>query len=243
MKCLTTPYIVAAVFAAASTAFGEPSSTETVTPREKTTLRDRMTETFASVPRDATRMGETVLSANKETVLDAIKGNSIALEIEIDPQEARWVQVSVLRSPGAEEETIVRFYNFDRRISIWYAARSQLVLDTTYSSQSPDARIHPPQQKQFSRRAITEPGQGVSPAEPLKLQVLVDRNIVGVIADEKPFMAARVMPERADSVGVSLRACGQDAVLKSLKAWHVKPIRPKSEKSKGGRESFNLDGP
>ena len=190
-------------------------------PRDKVDLRRRLAEACLAIPDGAVRVQETVLPANEETVLDAVEGNAIVLEIEIDPQESRWVQLSVLRSPGAEEETAIRFYNFDRRISIWYATQSQLVLDTTHSSLSPEAPTHSPQKALFSRRAIKMPGEGVVPAGPLKLQVFIDRTVVGVLADDKPFLAARVGPARTDSVGVAFRACGQDAILKSLKAWKL----------------------
>ena len=199
------------------------------TPLEKQTLKTTMSKAFDALGGKPKTIAKTVLSANKEMDLHTIKGNSMALEVEIDPQEARWVQLCVLRSPDAQEETVIRFYNFDRRIGIWYATQSQLVLDTTYSSQSPEAWIHPPEKAMLARRGIEPPGQRPAPAEPLKLRVLVDGNVVGVFANKKLFMAARVSPGRADSVGVSLKACGQDAVLKSLKAWQMKRIRPRSK--------------
>ncbi|NQT39988.1 MAG: GH32 C-terminal domain-containing protein, partial [Planctomycetes bacterium] len=37
-------------------------------------------------------------------------------------------------------------------------------------------------------------------------------------------VAVRVYPGREDSVGVSLRSQGQEAVLKSLDAWQMKKI-------------------
>jgi beta-fructofuranosidase len=36
----------------------------------------------------------------------------------------------------------------------------------------------------------------------------------------------RVYPDRADSIGVSIRAQGQDAVLNKLDAWQMKAIWP-----------------
>ena len=61
-------------------------------------------------------------------------------------------------------------------------------------------------------------------SEPLKLRVFIDRSIVEVFANSKQYLAMRVYPERADSVGISLRAQGQDAVLKRLHAWQMKSI-------------------
>ena len=41
------------------------------------------------------------------------------VDVEIDPQLSRWVQLDVLRSPNAGEQTSITFYNFDRKLSIW----------------------------------------------------------------------------------------------------------------------------
>ena len=42
--------------------------------------------------------------------------------------------------------------------------------------------------------------------------------------NDQQCIAARVYPGREDSVGVSLRAQGTDAVLKSLDAWQMSNI-------------------
>ena len=61
-------------------------------------------------------------------------------------------------------------------------------------------------------------------SEPLKLRVFVDRSVVEVFAGGRQYAALRVYPGREDSVGVSLRAQGQEATLKSLDAWQMKNI-------------------
>ena len=60
--------------------------------------------------------------------------------------------------------------------------------------------------------------------EPLKLRVFVDRSVVEVFVNGRQCVAARVYPERRDSLGVSLRAQGKDAKLTSLNAWQMKSI-------------------
>ena len=45
-----------------------------------------------------------------------------------------------------------------------------------------------------------------------------------MFANDRLCIAARVYPGRDDSVGVSLRAQGSDAVLKSLDAWQMANI-------------------
>ena len=65
--------------------------------------------------------------------------------------------------------------------------------------------------------------------EPLKLRIFIDRSIVEVFANSKQYLSMRVYPGRKDSLGVSLRAQGQGAVLNSLDAWQMKPIWPVRE--------------
>jgi beta-fructofuranosidase len=48
--------------------------------------------------------------------------------------------------------------------------------------------------------------------------------VLEVFVNGTQCVAVRVYPGREDSVGVSLRSQGQDAVLKSLDAWQMKNI-------------------
>ncbi len=155
------------------------------------------------------------LPANKEVVLKQVQGNAMELNVEIDPRESRWVRLNVLRSPNAEEQTSITFYNHDRQLAYWYNIPGEVVLDGSRSSVLPDVWLRPPE------RAIMRRGD-----EPLKLRVFIDRSVVEVFANGKQYLAVRVYPGRKDSVGVSLRAQGQDAVLNRLDAWQLQSIWP-----------------
>ena len=64
----------------------------------------------------------------------------------------------------------------------------------------------------------------LEPDEPLRLRVFIDKSVVEVFVNGRQCLALRVYPGRADSIGVSLRAQGRDAELKSLDAWQMKSI-------------------
>jgi len=64
----------------------------------------------------------------------------------------------------------------------------------------------------------------VADGEPLVLRVFLDRSVVEVFANGRQALALRVYPARVDSVGVSMRAQGSDATLRSLNAWPMKSI-------------------
>jgi beta-fructofuranosidase len=188
---------------------------------------------------DHRHIGETTLTANRETVLEGIDGNAMELSLEIDPEGAPMVELNVLRSPDREEYTRIMFYK-DRgfrvqRPSVQQGAllatgepvvsphgqprptfvhESVITLDSSYSSSLPDALSRPPE----SAPLVMAPG------EALRLRVFIDRSVVEVFANGRQCVAARVYPGRDDSTGVSLRSQGGEAKLVSLDAWQMKNI-------------------
>jgi len=152
------------------------------------------------------------LAANKEVVLENIRGDAMEVVAEIEPKDAPVVEMNVLRSPKAEEFTRIMFFP-----GRWYRGRSVVGIDSSRSSILPDVRCRAPE---MGPVAIGE-------NEPLRLRVFVDRSVVEVFVNGRQCVAVRVYPGREDSVGVSLRSQGRDAVLKSLDAWQMKNIYKK----------------
>ena len=177
---------------------------------ENKALRIEPVEAIIALRGGHQTIGETTIPANKEIILETIQGNSMELNVEIDPQLSRWVQLNVLRSPNAEEQTSITYYNFDRKLTYWYDTGAEIVLDGSRSSNLDDVWIRPPE------RAVMSKGD-----ETLKLRVFIDRSVVEVFVNGRQYLAIRVYPGRKDSLGVSLLAQGQDAVLKTLDAWQM----------------------
>jgi len=170
-----------------------------------------------SLRRNHQRVGKTTLPANEELVLDAIRGNALEIVAEIDPQDAPMVELNVLRAPGKAEHTRIAFFKnrgFSNRVFGRDHHQSLISLDTSYASVAPDV---------LSRAPETAPVV-LAPGETLKLRVFVDKSVVEVFANGQQCVAARVYPDRADSVGVSLRAQGQSAELVSLDAYQMQDI-------------------
>ena len=178
-------------------------------------LRIEPIDALSSLRGDHRHVGRQVLAANQEVVLDQIEGNTLELAVEIDPQLSRWVQLNVLRSPNAEEQTSITFFNFDRQVTYWYHPAGELVLDGSRSSVLPDVWFRPPERAVMKRDG-----------ELLKLRVFIDRSVVEVFANGRQYLAMRVYPGRQDSLGISLRAQGQDALLNSIDAWQLQSIWP-----------------
>ena len=150
-------------------------------------------------------------------MLPEIRGNALELDLEIDPRGAPMVELNVLRSPNEEEVTrILLFKNRDitSRFILPQHKLGVVTLDGTRASQLSDAWSRPPE-----TAAVR-----LDPDEPFRLRVFVDRSIVEVFVNGRQCLAIRVHPGRNDSLGVSLRAQGQDADLKSLTAWKMRSI-------------------
>ncbi len=184
------------------------------------TLRMTPAGDIASLRSDHRHIDKTALPANREVVLENIRGNSMELAAEIDTRGAPVIELSVLRSPGREEYTRIAFYRDrgnahrdrgrpDRRDSL-------ITLDSSHSSVLPDVACRAPE----TAPVFLEPG------EPLRLHVFIDRSVVEVFVNDKQCVALRVYPGREDSVGVSLVARGRDAQLTSLDAWRMQSIHP-----------------
>jgi beta-fructofuranosidase len=199
---------------------------------------------LTSLRYDAKHAGPMKLPANQEIVLKSIQGNAMELFVEIDPKNAQMVELNVLRSPKKEEFTRIIFYK-DKGFSqgLNYVAGPQsaaipadlqaaitgdpryrtlvprfqsslISLETSGSSILPDARFRPPETAPF----VLDAGETV------KMRIFIDKSVVEVFVNGKQCVAARVYPGRDDSLGVSIKAQGQDAELKSLDAWQMKSI-------------------
>jgi len=167
-------------------------------------------------------VGSMNLPPNEDVVLSNIRGNTMEITAEINFKNAPMVEMNVLRSPRAKEVTRIRFYKnrgfrhreFGRTSVNSKKTSSLITIDPSYSSVLPDVQLRSPE---------TAP-VFIEKNEPLRLRVFIDRSVVEVFVNDRQCVAMRVYPGRKDSVGVSLRSQGRDAILKSLDAWQMKNI-------------------
>lgn len=169
-----------------------------------------------SLRRAHTRVDAMTLPANEEIVLEGVAGNAMELAVEIDPMGAAMVELNVLRSANAEEVTRIMFLRERgyRDRARGGPPKGVISIDNTRSSILPDVRSRPPETAQVA----------MAKGEPLNLRVFIDKSVVEVFVNGKQCVALRVYPGREDSVGVSLRAQGQEAQLRSLDAWQMEDI-------------------
>ncbi len=170
-----------------------------------------------SLRADHQRFETVPLPANQEIVLGEVQGNSMEILAEIETGGAPMLEMNVLRSPEREERTriaVFRNRGYRDRTRRGAAAQSLITIDSSYASTAPDVVCRAPE---------TAPVH-LDRDEPLVLRVFVDRSVVEVFANGKQCVAVRVYPEREDSLGVSFRAQGKPAMIKSLDVWQMENI-------------------
>jgi beta-fructofuranosidase len=188
-----------------------------LTLRKDNTLGIEPVAAMETLRRDKQSVGERNLPAGREIVLTNIAGNALEILAEIDPRGANEVCLTVLRCPGKEEYTEIRFR---RKGHVTAGAdgrkvtRDAILIDPSHASLHRDVQRRPPEVAPFE----------LANDEPLKLRIFVDRSIVEVFAGGRQCLALRVYPQRRDSLGVSISARNGDASLRRLDCWQMKSI-------------------
>ena len=151
-----------------------------------------------------TKRANLLVQADTDLPLDGIAGNSLNLELEINPQEAKQCGVKVCASPSGEEQTLI-YYD---------APEKKLKIDTTRSSLTDGPKS-------------VEAGPFELPTgEPLRLRVFVDRSVVEVFANGRQSVMRRIYPSRPDSLGVKLFSHGGPVTVSTFEAWDMMPSNP-----------------
>lgn len=144
------------------------------------------------------------IKTDYEMNMKNIRGNSLELNIEMEPKNAEQFGLKVLCSPDYEEQTVIFYDSVDKRLKI----------DTTKSSLGEGPK------------SIEAGPFELKPDETLNLRVFVDRSVVEVFANERQAVMRRVYPTRKDSVEVLLFSREGDTKVKSIKAWDMFPSNP-----------------
>lgn len=162
-----------------------------------------------------TRICNIFLPIGKEILLPEISGNCVEIMLEADVLS---LEMNILRSQDAQEFTRIIFLRnrgAGRGMDLLDIPPESLVLlDTSYASLSPDARVYPPE---CAAVCIEE-------KEKLQLHVFIDKSVVEVFVNDRQCVCHRVYPSRNDSTGVSIMAREADGMLVSMDCWQMKSI-------------------
>ena len=144
------------------------------------------------------------LSANKEIVIDDIKGNAIELIVEIEKQEKSTIEMNVLRADDKSEYTRIMYYgkryiNPDKVEPGRFKQKEYdvITLDNSRSSTLPNVMSCPPEIAPMT----------IDSGNILRLRVFIDKSVVEVFANGRQCVALRVYPHET-SIGISFRSMG-----------------------------------
>jgi len=188
------------------------------TSSEDGTLRIEPIEELARLRLNHRKYENIEISADKEIVIDDIRGDSLELIVEMELQNAREFGVTVRRSPDGLEQTVISCDPESKLLKINFG-KSSLDTNIKYWTFCMGGGDNPQVQ---SQEAPFEPRRG----ETLKLHIFLDRSILEVFANGRQCITQQIYPTRNDSLGVSLFSRGGSTNVKSLNAWDMVPANP-----------------
>ena len=167
---------------------------------------------------DQKQLDEFVIPANTEINLDGIAGKAMELRAVFQPGKAREIGIKILRSPGSEEYTTIRYYSEGQKPGFIEAYKEERLLSVEVSNASLRDDVRP---------RMPEMGPViVGENEPLELRIFIDRSIVEVFANGRQCLSVRVYPQREDSREVSVFSLGNESKLLSFDAWQMHSVWP-----------------
>ncbi|MHB1307363.1 MAG: glycoside hydrolase family 32 protein [Limisphaerales bacterium] len=183
---------------------GTMSLPRVLSPGPDGTLRMNPPEEIERLRYHPRRLTDLEVEPAVERRLEGISGRSLELKLTMTAPQARQFGVTVCRSPGGEEQTLIYYDAVDRKLKV----------DTSRSSLKSGPRS-------------TEAGPfELNPDESLELRVFVDKSVIEVFANGRQAVMRRVYPSRPDSLGVSLFSHGGPARVATLEAWDLMPANP-----------------
>lgn len=130
-------------------------------------------------------------------------GSACEVELVVELDQASRIELSVLRSEGGAEETVI----------VYDATQPEVALDRSRSSLV--NRFLHDTGRSVLRGSVKMPSEDGS----MTLRVFVDRSALSVFLNDREAFGARAYPSRADARGVRVSSHGGPAKLRSLTIW------------------------
>jgi len=154
------------------------------------------------------------VSADNDVCLDSIAGNTLEIELTIDPQDADVVGLKVCASPNAEEQTLIEYSSSTGELSV-DVEKSTLDKSIEYYYYTMlFGRENPVVTKQVAPLEL-------KPGEKLELRIFIDRSVIEIFANKRQCVTQSVYPTRDDSTGVALFTRGGSMMVESIQAWDI----------------------
>ena len=161
------------------------------------------------------------LAADSEFVVDDVRGDSLELAVEMEPEGAQEFGVRVRCSHDGAEQTAVLYdaSSGKLRVDISSSTLDKSIRYDYYRSQAALDRL--PEEARVVQ--AQEAPLDLAAGETLKLRIFLDRSVLEVFANGRQCITQRIYPTRPDSVSVRLFARGGSVNVKSVEAWDMAP--------------------
>ncbi len=163
------------------------------------------------------------ISPDEELLLKQVKGDSLEIEVELQPEAKAECGVVVRRTPDGAEQTVISYLPDEKVLKI----------DVSKSTLDPAIRYRswclwrPHDPKDAERRVLVQEAPlTLNRGEPLRLRIFLDRSMLEVFANQRQCMTQRLWPTRPDALGVALFSRGRSTRVTMLNAWHMASTSP-----------------
>lgn len=134
-------------------------------------------------------------------LIQDIQGDTLEIELEIEPEDAKKFGIKVRRTPNGEEETLLYYNKEDQTFSV----------DRTKTTSDPDLKMS----------SGIQGGKVDLKGENLQLHIYLDRSMVEAYINHRKSLTTRVFPSKGDAMGLKLWADG-NITVKSMNVWEMK---------------------
>jgi len=148
---------------------------------------------------------------NDETrLIEGVEGNTMELEIIIEPQTAEEIGIKVLASNDGSEETIIRFMPEQGRVEVdlHKTTLDEELMENFYDDEK-----------------VQKADLDLEEGEDLVLRIFMDRSVLEVFINKKLCLTHRVYPTRDDHK-VFIYSRNGALKVKGFDAWEMHPSNP-----------------
>ncbi len=153
------------------------------------------------------------IGADETVFLEDLKGDSLEIEINVQPKKSEKFGLKVCCSSDGEEETVI-WCDFKAGTLTVDVSKSSLNKDIVYRTYVMKGGENPNVSAQTAPFAL-------NPGETLHLRVFIDKSILEIFANSRQCMTQRIYPTRPDSIGIQLVSVGGMCNIESITAWEM----------------------
>jgi beta-fructofuranosidase len=165
-------------------------------------------EELNSLRYNPVELADLSVASGSSVTLSEVSGDTMELEVIIEPGDAEEYGLKVRCSPDGSEE-----------MGIVYNAEKQTLTIEMSKSSSHEVEDY------RTIESLVAPLE-LKSGEPLHLRIFLDRSIMEVYANKRQCVTQRIYPTREDSQGVVLFSRGGDMNVSMLNAWDMHPSNP-----------------